>query len=257
MIEKLKTLVWFSRRPRFWAHAIALVTRKVLTDYDAQEIRSSATEWAKGKAVPLSEALGVLGFEHENDKLQKIPTEIITEAKTLAKKSKVTMGGAGALDLLYGVTKLLKPSCIVETGVAYGWSSLAFLLAINNLPASRLISVDMPYLKVNNEPWVGIVVSDRFRKQWTLIKEPDRYGLTRALKIAGGSIDICHYDSDKSYWGRKWAYPKLWGSLKSGGVFISDDIQDNFAFKEFVGEKGVIFSVIESQGKYVGIFTKK
>ena len=68
---------------------------------------------------------------------------------------------------------------------------------------------------------------------------------------------LCHYDTDKSYWGRKWAYPKLWGSLKSGGVFISDDIQDNFAFKEFVEEKGVIFSVIESQGKYVGIFTKK
>ena len=46
-------------------------------------------------------------------------------------------------------------------------------------------------------------------------------------------LDLCHYDSDKSYYGRRWAYPKLWEALKTGGIFISDDIQDNWAFKEF------------------------
>ena len=256
MVEKLKTLVWFAKRPKFWAHAVVLVIRKAKTNYDAPEIRTSAREWAKQRAVSLIEVLELLGIEHECDNLEGIPDEIIAEANSLAKKSRVKMGGAGAIDLLYGLTKLLKPSCIVETGVAYGWSSMAFLSATYNSPNSRLISVDMPYPKMNNEPWVGVVVSDKFHKQWTLIREPDRYGLTRALRFGGSLIDICHYDSDKSYWGRKWAYPKLWESLRSGGVFISDDIQDNYAFKEFVEEKDTAFCVMESQGKYVGISRK-
>ena len=81
-------------------------------------------------------------------------------------------------------------------------------------------------------------------------------GIKKGLSILNYSIDFCHYDSDKSYYGRTYAYPLLWKSLSPGGVFISDDIQDNLAFKEFVEEKKTDFAVTEYKGKFVGITRK-
>jgi len=63
--------------------------------------------------------------------------------------------------------------------------------------------------KMNNEEFVGVVVMDSLRRNWELIREPDRNGIKKALNKFGGNIDLCHYDSDKSYYGRMYAYPIL------------------------------------------------
>lgn len=256
ILEKLKTLYWFGKKTKFYPHAVALIIRKFLPNRDAPKLRTSATEWAQERAVPLSTVLPEL-YPSADHVVEQVPLSILSEAEKLAAKSQVKMGGAGAMNFIYTVARYLKPACVIETGVAYGWSSLAFLAAMSENSDNRLISVDMPYVKTGNEPWVGVVVPDRFRKNWTLIREPDRNGLKKAIKLAGGPVDICHYDSDKSYWGRRWAYPLLWESLRPGGLFISDDIQDNFAFREFVEENGGHFFIIESEKKFVGIIKKK
>ncbi len=140
--------------------------------------------------------------------------------------------------------------------MAYGWSSLAVLAALEANGKGRLASVDMPYPKLNNEAWVGVAVPQRLRSRWTLVREPDRWGLKKALRHLGGSIDLCHYDSDKSYDGREYGYALMWRALRSGGLFISDDIQDNLAFRDFVAGLGAPMAVTEYQGKYVGIVRK-
>lgn len=145
---------------------------------------------------------------------------------------------------------------VVETGVAYGWSSLAILTALHGRRDARLVSVDMSYPKMNNEEFVGMVVPERCRKRWQLIREPDRHGIRKAIIAQGGEIDRCHYDSDKSWWGRQYAYPLLWDALRPGGIFISDDIQDNFAFATLIDAQGASFAVTKSQGKFVGIARK-
>ena len=144
----------------------------------------------------------------------------------------------------------------IETGVAYGWSSLAILDAMASNGDGRLISVDMPYPKMGNEDFVGIVVPDPLRSRWTLIRQPDRPGLEKAIDAFGGRIDFCHYDSDKSWFGRAYAFPMLWEALEPGGVFISDDIQDNLFFAEFAGSKNLPFAVTASEGKFVGLLRK-
>src|SRR5262249_40277160 len=144
--------------------------------------------------------------------------------------SAVRMGGPGDVNLLYAAVKLSGAWRVVETGVAYGWSSLAILAALDGRDGARLVSVDMPYPKINNEAFVGIAVPERLRGRWRLIHAPDRHGLERAIAEAGGTIDLCHYDSDKSWWGRQYGFPLLWEALRPGGVFISDDVQDNMAF---------------------------
>ena len=105
----------------------------------------------------------------------------------------------------------------------------------------------MPYPKMDNEDYVGIVIPSFLKEYWHLIRKPDRKGIISGLKMFDQPIDLCHYDSDKSYYGRSYAYPLLWNSLKEGGIFISDDIQDNFAFKDFVVGPDNISSVRQSQ----------
>ena len=101
------------------------------------------------------------------------------------------------------------------------------------------------------------MVPNYLKKKWKLIRRPDRPGINIGLKKAGGKIDLCHYDSDKSWWGRDYAYPILWKSLKSNGLFISDDIEDNLYFSEFVKNKSLKFAVVEFNGKFVGLIRKQ
>lgn len=257
MLSKVETGLWFARRPRFWPHAATLVARKFQSDLDAPGLRADATRWAEGQAQPLAGALVALGLitSELEAAVPTLPEALLEEARTRAAASQVRMGGPGALGLLYAATLLTGARVAVETGVAYGWSSFAILAGLAQT-GGRLVSVDMPYPKANNEPFVGIAVPDAFRSRWELIREPDRFGLVRALRSAGGTIDLAHYDSDKSYRGRMWAYPRLWAALRPGGLFISDDIQDNFGFRDFAQQLGRPFAVLAENNKYVGLIRK-
>jgi len=256
MIEKVKTAFWFAGRPKHWNHAVELFKRKFRENKDTEALRAEATAWAAARAVSVDEALVNLGIIDAGISAKVMPNSLLEEATALAEKSEIKMGGPGDLNLLHAIVSGSKPKRIIETGVAYGWSSLAILSALEGNEGARLVSVDMPYPKMNNEAFVGIVVSERFRNAWTLVREPDRQGIEKAVQIFSNEIDLCHYDSDKSWWGRQYGFKWLWEALKPGGIFISDDIQDNMAFAEFVEDKKLNFSVTESDGKYVGILKK-
>lgn len=180
---------------------------------------------------------------------------LIDRGKKIISDLPITMGGAGGIDIIFALTRILRPKKSIETGVAAGWSSLAILKAIEDIKDAILISVDMPYPKMNNEKYVGCVVPENLRQRWTLIREPDRNGLVKALKLAG-NVDFCHYDSDKSYTGRLWAYRQIWKYLNLGGIIISDDIQDNIAFKEFCAEEKKEPFILEDQNRFIGIIVK-
>ena len=253
MIKKFLTLCWFFQRPTFWRHALQLIIRKFLTNYDSLQYRIKATKWAEEQAISYADALEKLEINGIKDGMD---INSIEEGIKLASKSKVDMGGPGDINLLFDAVRLLNSKYVIETGVAYGWSSLAILTAMSRNGLGKLFSIDMPYPKVGNESFVGIVVPDRLKKRWTLIREPDRRGLEKAIYLIGGSIDLCHYDSDKSWWGRAYAFPLLWKVLKPGGLLISDDIQDNMYFAEFVKSKSMPFAVTKSDDKFVGIIRK-
>ena len=114
----------------------------------------------------------------------------------------------------------------------------------------------MPYPLKNNENFVGIVVPENLKDNWVLIRKPDRPGIIDAIHKLDGTIDFCHYDLDKSWWGRQYAYPILWEALKPNGIFISDDIQDNMYFAEFVEKRFLKFAIVEFNGKFVGCIRK-
>ncbi len=113
----------------------------------------------------------------------------------------------------------------------------------------------MPYLGQDGDQYVGCVVPEKLKTNWKLFRHADRESLPKILKETQ-AIDVVHYDSDKSYEGMKWAYETLYPLVKKGGVFISDDINDNSAFQDFCESKNITPNVVEFEGKYVGFFIK-
>ncbi|MDC0240403.1 class I SAM-dependent methyltransferase [Candidatus Pelagibacter sp.] len=253
MLDKILIAIWFILRPKYYFHFFSLIKRKFLYNHDTSENSTKAFKWAEVNAISYTDALKKLDIK---GMAVGLDNDSIEESRKLEAKSSVKMGGAGYIDLLYDCVRLLKVQNVIETGVAYGWSSLAILKALSQNGKGKLYSVDMPYPRKKNENDVGIVVPQNLRKNWTLIRRPDNPGIIIALSKAGGEIDLCHYDSDKSWWGRHYAYNKLWNCLSSKGLFISDDIQDNLYFSEFVKKKLLNFAVVEFKGKFIGLIRK-
>lgn len=255
--SKFGTLYWFLKRPSFWAHAISLAYRKLQKANDHGPAVMAALVWAKTHAVSRKQALVNLSLIDTEENLPQLSIEIIAKAEeAVSRAGSVEMGGGGDIQLLYALTVLTRAQRVVETGVAFGWSSLAILAALHEQRTGTLVSVDMPYPKMDYEKWVGLAVPADFQSRWSVLHEPDRFGLGKAISLLGGQINLCHYDSDKSYSGRRYGYALMWKALRPGGIFISDDIEDNLAFRDLVTRLKVPFAVTECQGKYVGIARK-
>lgn len=256
MISKLRTISWYLKQPKGTVLLANLIKRKT-TWKKREDTRQQAWDWGNERAVDTDTALGILfpASEFSAQAVEQLFESEFAEARQKFEATPYQMGGAGNLTLLYQVCKAVDAKYVAETGVAYGWSSLAVLLAISAHADALLVSTDMPYAKMGNENFVGIVVPDALRKHWKLIQESDTSGLPRAL-AAVPYLDVAHYDSDKSYLGRMQSFPKLYAKLRSGGVFISDDIQDNLAFRDYCATLGITPVVMHCTGKLVGAFIK-
>ena len=232
---------------------MALIFRKFRPVRDNTEQQDIARKWCEKYLVSYAECISKLGFKSINKEVFSM--DHVKEVERKLKTSKSNFGGQGHIVLIYAVCENLKAVKALETGVAYGWSSAAILKSINKR-SGKLISVDMPMLKQTDYHLIGVAVDENLKSNWELLREPDRYGLNKAIKKLNYSFDLAHYDSDKSYYGRKWSQPLIWKYLRKGGVFISDDIEDNLAFKEFVVSNNLDFYVLKFEGKYVGVIRK-
>ena len=256
-MQKLRSAVFYLKSPVYWAHFSHRAMRYFQANLDGDFYRAQASAWARERAQPLTALLAQFGLiAGLGAVLPGMDPDMLKAAKRRAERARHKMGGGAHIDLIYTVARLTAARACLETGVAYGWSSLAFLAAMEKNGDGRLVSVDRPYPGMGNEGDVGIVVPERFKYRWTIVREPDRNGLHRAADAFPEGADIAHYDSDKSYRGRMFGYDILWKALKPGGIFLSDDIQDNMAFADFVRQKDASFGVVEGGGKYIGLAVK-
>ena len=255
---KLESVIWFLKRPRLYPQFLHLIKLKLFQKSEP-DTRAESELWCAALATDVAQAVQQITGVAIGAPIAETFKPVFDEARKKAEACPVVMGGPGALDLLYYLAKNLKAQRVIETGVAYGWSSLALLLALREHKAARLISTDMPYVRGKNDPYVGCVVPDDLKKCWEIIKLSDLQALPQALNKLS-VIDLCHYDSDKTYRGRLWAYPKLWSALKKGGCFISDDIGDNVGFRDFARQLGLKPIVVRlktvATTTYVGILIK-
>lgn len=254
----VKTLSWFLKRPALYPE-LARRSLQIIRGrdwHDSNKERSRADNWCEENAATVQEVLNSLFETTELKDLKNLYPEIVKFATERAGQTPVKMGGGTDIDFLYTLAQHSNARKVLETGVAFGWSTLALLLAINEQANSHLVSVDMPYPSRENDLYVGGVVPNQLRKNWTLLRLADREGLPKALKTLG-SVDLAHYDSDKSYAGRMWSYAKIWEHLRPGGLLISDDIRDNFAFRDFAESVYLAPLIAKTSGRYIGVLRKQ
>lgn len=216
----------------------------------------AAASWAKQRVTPMRDWLSVVDPEVW-DETCVIAAEIREQSRVKIEELKahgVDLGGGGSVELLYFWTRIIKPVCILETGVAAGWSSYSFLLAIQKNHVGELLSSDLPYFRIKDpEKYIGILVPAELRNShWRLGIQGDDLNLPTLLASAP-EIQIVHYDSDKRKIGRKSFLSKIECFLAEDSLVIMDDIQNNFAFKEYVENGKKCFVIIESEDKYVGV----
>ena len=187
----------------------------------------------------------------------KIEKKFIQEfAQNKLSKLNVSLGGGGNYILLYFLIRKFKLVNIVETGVAAGWTSLAILRALKKNGKGFLYSSDFPYFRLENpEKYVGYLAKDISNNDnWFLDIRGDDVALPEIVKqLKNKTIDLLHYDSDKSYSGRVNALKTLDSKIDSKTIIIFDDIQNNLHFKDFIEKNRKDFSVYEFEGKYIGI----
>ena len=188
-------------------------------------------------------------------KPQEIYKDIFDKSKSIVNNNPYKLGGAGDLEILYNLAKLKNMNNILETGVANGWSSLAILLSIQETNNKKLTSIDLPYPYKNSDKYIGCVVPNNLRKNWSLIIDNDKKVLTDFLNKKL-KFDLVHYDSDKSYEGRINSYELIWKLLNHNGILISDDISDNNAFIFFSKSKNLIPIIYKHESKMIGILRK-
>lgn len=148
--------------------------------------------------------------------------------------------GAAFLEVLYVVTRHLRPEVVVETGVSRGFSSTVLLQALEINGTGQLYGTNLPAFRPGEEDTTGSAVpgdlaaSDRWHREIG----PDRRVLPPLLEEIG-PVDLFHYDSDKSYEGMRWTLEHAWAYLRPGAVLIFDDADSNDAFVEFAEGLGL------------------
>ena len=265
MFYRFKIILWYLLRPLFWEHSLELVKRKYI--YNKKNESKQGLEWARKNSNSLLNAFNQLGLNCTEDILKlRINQDLIDNGNKLIKSSQINidssidskkLAGKAFIELLYIITLTTDTKFVIETGVGYGWSSLAILYALSKKnEAKGLVSIDMPYPSSKSNEYVGKVIPNSLKEKWKLIRLPDKPGIKLTIKKNLEKFDLAHYDSDKSIWGREYGYELLWNGLRKGGILISDDIENNLSFSRFIKRQEPLFTVIEKDNKYIGIAIK-
>jgi predicted O-methyltransferase YrrM len=203
----------------------------------------------------------LINFMKKKDK--KIYLESQNFYKDLKKESVLKLkninydlGGGGASNLLYFLVRKYKPKIVLESGVGAGFSSNAILSGINKNKKGTLYSSDFPYFRIPNaEKYIGILVKKKLKKKWNLYIDGDRINLLKIKKkIRNKKIDLIHYDSDKSYFGKSFFFKSISEYIKTNSIIIIDDIQDDNFFFDYIEEnKFKNFKIFKFKNKFLGL----
>lgn len=228
------------------------VTHRFL-DQRSQSDMARYREWLVENAVPVdqwcAETDGQLWEETRNfaDTLNR-------RWHTIRQELPEGLGGNACFRLLYFLTRRFRPETVVETGVALGFSSQALLAAMNLNGRGRLYSSDFPYFRIPGaEKYIGAMVDDGLKENWKLYIRGDEKNLPEIMSQIE-KIDLLHYDSDKTYEGRKKGLRIVGRKITPETLILLDDIQDNPHFYDFVTlGKMQDWQVLENRGGFIGM----
>jgi hypothetical protein len=193
-----------------------------------------------------SEQLFLMYEEYKNVD-RKLGERYCTEATYFPKYYAI---GTSTSFLLYCITRIMKPLCILETGVANGHSSYIFLSALLANHVGRLYSTE-----INKN--CGQLVPAEMRTLWNLLVLKSAKDFSRVVKSLS-KVDLFLHDSgDHSYGLQMYEYLNVKRKMSPGGYLLSDDVDKSFAFVDFAKSIGCTPSYLVDagpSGRYTKIF---
>jgi methyltransferase family protein len=142
--------------------------------------------------------------------------------------------------LCYAVVRAMRPAVVLETGVGYGVTSAFILQALEANGAGVLHSVDLAPLALGAEHSVGSLIPPDLRARWRLHRGGSRTILPRLLPSIA-PVDVFVHDSVHTYWHMAWELRTVRRHLAPQGAVLSDDVEGNRAFEEFVTRESPAF----------------
>ena len=133
----------------------------------------------------------------------------------------------------YALCRAMKPSVIVETGVAYGMTSAFILKALSVNGSGTLHSIDLPPLAHNADHFVGILVPEALRRNWILRRGTSRRILPLMLRELG-RVDAFVHDSLHTRWNIRRELDIVTPYLGRQAFVLADDVDGNSAFASWV-----------------------
>jgi hypothetical protein len=142
-------------------------------------------------------------------------------------------GEPGFVRAVWCLTRHLRPTKVVETGVARGITTRFILAALARNGHGHLWSIDLPppRLPALHEQ-IGIAVPKELRERWTYVRGSSRRRLPRLLASLGG-IDLFVHDSRHSKRNLLFELERAWTSLADGSVVAADDVDLNCGLHDF------------------------
>ncbi len=143
----------------------------------------------------------------------------------------------------YLLCRLIQPSVVVETGVAYGVSSAFVLRALEENGRGTLHSVDLPPLRREAGRFWGVAVPDELRGRWRLHRGATGRVLPRLLGETG-PVDLFVHDSLHTHRNMRREFETVWPYLRTGGALLADDVERNRAFGELRQRDPALWRVV-------------
>jgi predicted O-methyltransferase YrrM len=141
-------------------------------------------------------------------------------------------GDAGLLRAIWCLIRHLRPTNVVETGVAHGLTSRFILEALEKNGFGHLWSIDKPPMEQTLREQIAIAVAGKHPDRWSLIEGSSSDHLPNLISELG-QIDIFIHDSLHTEQNVRFELDGVWAALRPGGAIVVDDIDTNRAFRTF------------------------
>lgn len=140
-------------------------------------------------------------------------------------------GDQGFARVVHCLTRHLRATSVVETGVARGITSRVILEALARDGDGRLSSIDLPALDTAIHSEIAAAVPSELRGRWTYVNGTSRRRLPPLLAELG-EIDLFVHDSSHTTRNVRFELERAWGAMRKGAI-VADDIERNEAFGQF------------------------
>lgn len=148
----------------------------------------------------------------------------------------------------------LKPSSVIETGVAHGISSRIVLEALNENGKGQLWSIDLPHPFDHGLHWqTGVAVTDACRPRWTYLEGESRRRLP-ALVNRLGTAELFIHDSLHTARNTLFEMERVAAIMPPGGLMLIDDIRSHDGFATFARRHPDFRTVLVSSADQVAGF---